>query len=269
MERELPGVFGDLSDIEWVEGKRIEFAPSSYRHRQVVVCTPNRPFKARFANGEFSYIAYWELVRGDGSWNKQGVNVVPVLPGEPERFLMVIEQRGPMGQYEAELPRVLELSDGKTLDLRVFGRFSSLEFPGGGVEEGETAIIAGLKELAQETGIPEQPGTLFLNPHPVFPYVCDLAHVNYIGTVYLSSGEFASKVQNDGGLHIVALTENEIERNIRNGVFCSMNAGLGMWYWHQSLVRQAHECQRIWGGAPPPVSPMHLLIKRVQVRIPS
>ena len=268
MGRETPGTLDDLKKIEWVEGKRIEFAPSSYRHRQVIVCASGRPFKARFANGEYSYLAYWELVRGDGSWNKHGVNVIPVLPGEPERFLMVIEQRGPMGQYEIDLPRTLELSGGKTLDLREFGRYSSLEFPGGAVEGGETVTMAGLKELAQETGIPEQPGTLFLNPHPVFPYVCDLAHVNYIGTVYLSSSDFASKVQNDGGLHIVALTEKEIEQNIRIGVFCSMNAGLGMWYWHQNLVRQAHECQRIW-GEPPPVSPMYLLIKKVHVYIPS
>jgi len=267
MAQEIARVLSDLSQIEWAKGKRIVFEPSSYRHRQVIECMPGRPFKARFANGEFSYIAYWELVRGDGSWNKQGVNLIPVLPGEPKRYLMVVEQRAPMGQYQRDIRRTLELSSGE-LDLRKFGPNSSLEFPGGAVEAGETVVLAGLKELAQETGIPEQPGILYINPHPIFPFVCDLAHVNYMGAIFLSSSEFAKQVQNDGGLRVLALTAGEIERNIGNGVFCSMNAGLGMWYWFERTVQILRFAASDW-RSPHPLIPKSLRAYEVKVSIPN
>lgn len=229
---------GGLSEIEWVKDKRIEFYALSYRHRQVTVCVEGRPFTTMFKNGGKSYL---ELVCGDGGWNRVGVNIIPTL--SDGRVLMVVEQQAPLSGFSEDLLHILELSGGQqSLDLRKFGEFSSLEFPGGGIEVGESVAIGALSELAAETGIPEQEGVLYCSPHLVFPYPSDLAHGNYISAVYLKSLEFASHVKNDGGLNVLALTSQEIEVNIRNGVFCSMNAGLYMWYWYLSQVAGPSKC---------------------------
>lgn len=206
-------------------------------------------------------MAYWELQRQDGSWNRAGINIVPILPNGDA--LVVVEERGSLRPFVSDIPHVLKLSGGKELDLRRFGEGSTLGFPGGEIKTGEVVKIGGLRELVEETNIPPQRGLLYLHSHLVFPYPSDLAHANHMGVIYLASSDFAPRVANDEGLNILALTPDEIEVNIRNGVFCSMNAGTYMWRWYVHSVAQTH-IEYCATGNPPKERP-DLIIEEVEI----
>ena len=133
-----------LSEEVWEEGKKILFPVSSYRHRVVVICYGLGRQTAEFANGKFNYGAYVELTRPDGTWIREGVNVVPVLPDG--RIIMVVEQRPAQFAYGNQ-PSVIQLEGSNTIDLHQFGPYSSLEFPGGGVDADQTLKAAFLAEL--------------------------------------------------------------------------------------------------------------------------
>lgn len=229
-----------LREIQWVEGSHTSFVQGSYRHRTIVVCSAVGRQKALFSNGEYPYFAYEELLDSKGQWISQGTNVVPVLPRTPqmeERFLMVVEQRPMLNRYPS-VPFLLKLDDDeKELDLRMFGPHSSLEFPGGATNpEDMTITIGALRELTEETGLQKQTVTIYRRVSPIYPFGSDLALRMFLSVVSLTDGRFAEKVENDGGLRVLALTREEVVCNIENGLIASGQAALLGWAFYKEVL---------------------------------
>ena len=217
-----------LQSMEWVEGSHIPLPQSSYRHRVVIACSESGRQKADFVNGRFPYFAYTELLNGNGDWISHGSNIVPVL--SDDRFLMVIEQRPILARYPNH-PRTVVLSQ-STIEL---GLCDSLEFPGGVVEQGEEFTASFLRELMEETGIPQQSGLLFRRLPLVYSFGSDLALAMFYNVIYLSGFSFPDRVENDGGLRVLALTRDEVETNIQNGVIASCQAALQGWAFYEDV----------------------------------
>ncbi|MBI3630717.1 MAG: NUDIX domain-containing protein [Candidatus Sungbacteria bacterium] len=209
-----------LLQTEWEEGKVFPIVRVPYRFRVMGVCSGAGRQTAQFANGAFPYFEHMEITRLDGSWASQGNAIVPVLPDD--RLLMVVEQRPPQYRFPDQ-PTHIELDSGR-MPLAEFGPYSVVEFPGGGVERGEIFTAGFLRELMEETGIPEQSAMLYWCSRPHHPLVCDLADEKHVGVIYLSEGQFGRHVQTDGGLHVLALEREEIQKNIWNGVIRSVHA---------------------------------------------
>ena len=218
-----------LQSMEWVEGSHIPLPQSSYRHRVVIVCSQSGRQKAHFANGRFSYFAYTELLNGQGNWISHGSNIVPVLLDG--RFLMIVEQRPILERYP-DHPRTVVLGE-RTIDL---GPCGSLEFPGGAVEQGEEFTASFLRELAEESGILQQTGILYRRLPPVYSFGSDLALAMFYNVIHLSGFSFPDYVDNDGGLRVFALTHDEVEANIQNGVISSCQAALQGWAFYKELA---------------------------------
>ena len=221
-----------LTEIEWVDGKCVERAiVGSYRHAITVICSKLGRQKAQFANGEYPYFAYIELLGSGGKWITHGTNIVPILPDH--RLIMVVEQRPPHGRF-AERPRFIELKKG-TIDLNDFGPFSSLEFPGGAIEPGESFTAGFLRELQEESGVGEQSATLYRTLRPHYPFGADIALQAFLGVVFLSGLSYTEQVEHDGGLRVLALTEKEVQKNICNGVIASAQAALLGWAFYKEV----------------------------------
>ena len=233
-------LYDELKNVEWEEGKHVQLATLLYRHAIVVVCSTRGRQKAQFANGEFPYFAYTEIVNREGLWSGRGNNVIPVLPDG--RLLMVVEQRPVLARYPG-LPKTVKLEGGLTFDL---GEFGSLEFGGGGIEPGENITLGILRELGEETGVPDQKVLLYRRIHPIFQFGSDVASANYYSVVFLSALRFEKFVLNDGGLRIVAMSEAEIEDNLRNGVISSGQAAIFGWnfYWEVKKAKGNKEFER-------------------------
>lgn len=225
----------DLKNVVWEEGKVVALVDGPYRYRIAVRCSSTGRQKAEFANGVFPYGAFVQCLNGKGEWGSRGSNIIPVLPDG--RILMVVEQRQLMALYP-DAPRVVEFDDGSTVDLGVTG---ALEFPGGGVEPGESITIGSLRELFEETGIVGQRALLYRRAPGVVAFNSDIAGMNWYYVAFLSNGHFEDYVQNDGGLSVLALTENEVERNIRNGVISSGQAAIISWAFYQEVMRTKHD----------------------------
>ena len=204
-----------------------------YRYRIVAHCSSFGRQKATFANGEYPYFCYIESVDGNGRWIKQGTGLVPVL--SDGRLIMVVEQRAPQGRFPGR-PTIAQIG-GQKVDLNVFGPFSSLEFPGGAID-GQEGLKAGfLRELQEETGVENQSALFYKRRWPVYSLGSDEARQQFLGVVFLSGLSFASQVTTDGGLTILALTPEEVEQNIRNGVIHSAQAALSEWSFYQEVAR--------------------------------
>ena len=219
----------ELAQFHWEEGKKIRFSPNSYRTRTVFLCYKGGRQRAQFANGKFPYVSYIELIRSDGSLIFGGIGVVPILPDG--RVLMLVEQRPAQGLLES--PSLLRIDD-QDIDLRQFGQYSSLEFPGGSFENDGTFTAGFLRELVEETGVTPS-GTFYRRLHPTCDMGSDLAHEKHIGVIYLKGMSYESYTEADGGLHVFAITKKNVERNIRTGVIRSSQAALMEWMFFREV----------------------------------
>lgn len=219
-----------LKRIEWEEGKLIERCTvGSYRHAVTIVCSSRGRNKGKFVNGEFPYFAYMELLQPNGAWLKEGNNIVPILPDG--RFLMVVERRSVLERYEH--PCIVELDD-RAVDI---GPAGALEFPGGAYDPGESFTMGCLRELQEETNVGDQSARLVSRVPWIYPFSADLALRMRFSVVYLSGLSYADKVENDGGLRILALNEGEVWRNIRNGIITAGQSALLGWGFYQEVKR--------------------------------
>lgn len=220
-----------LLKINWVEGAIVPILEAPYRYRIVVHCSESGRRKAVFANGEHSYFCYIETVFDDGRWTEKSGGMVPVLPDG--RLIMVVEQRPAQGRY-MNRPMIAVIGGGQ-VDLRTFGTDSSLEFPGGAVEPGEGLKAGFLRELVEETGVEEQTALYYGRLRPLHPFGSDLALQSFLGVVYLSGLSYEEQVKTDGGLHVLAITREEVQQNIWNGVINSGQAALLQWGFYQEV----------------------------------
>lgn len=218
---------------DWEEGKVITIANASYRTRVVVTCYKKGRQAAEFANGGGNYGAYIELTRPDGSWISQGMGIVPVLPDG--RLIMVVEQRPPQWRLPNQ-PTTIIVGGREIVDLREFGPYSSLEFPGGAVDPQDHKLTAGfLKELVEETEVPNQTATVYRRKPPLFPQGSDLALEGQLCVVYLSNLGFEKHVKTDGGLDVMALSSGEVQHNIWKGSIRSGQAALLGWAFYKEV----------------------------------
>ena len=121
---------------------------------------------------------------------------------------------------------------GHDVDLTKFGPYSSLEFPGGAIDPGEGFKSGALRELVEETGVGEQGATYYARCHPVYPQGADLALRQFIGVVHLSGVTYPDRVDTDGGLAVLALSQADVIHNIRSGVVRSVQASLTPWAFY-------------------------------------
>lgn len=223
----------ELAKHTWEEGKVIPLVSGAYRTRVVVTCYAAGRQKARFANGEFLYGEYIELTRPDGGWIRQGTNIVPVLPDG--RLIMVVEQRPPQWRLPNQ-PTTIAVA-GEVLDLEQFGPYSSLEFPGGAVDEGDNFTAGFLRELEEETELEAQEAMLYQREPPFFPQGADIALEMSVGVVHLQRGGFSGYVKSDGGLHVLALSPADVQANIWAGTIRSGQAALHGWAFYHEVER--------------------------------
>lgn len=222
-----------LSVVVWEEGKIFPLLEGPYRYRIIVHCSERGRQRALFANGEHSYFCYVEIIDNNGQWIERGVGIVPVLPDG--RFIMVVEQRPAQSRYP-DCPMVAEVG-GKKLNLNIFGEHSSLEFPGGAVDPNEGLKAGFLRELTEETGVEEQEAFYYNCLRPVYPLGSDLCLRQFIGVVFLSGLSYTKKVETDGGLNVLALTQAEVQRNIWKGVIHSGQAAILEWSFYHDVQR--------------------------------
>ena len=121
-----------LAEIEWDEGRIERFLVGSYRHEVIIHCSDKGRRKGNFANGEFPYFAYVDLLGGDGKWIERGTHVVPVLPDG--RILVVMEERAPLARYVRNSK--IERPNGEL--IVELGPCGDIEFPGGAIKPGES-----------------------------------------------------------------------------------------------------------------------------------
>jgi len=216
-----------LKTITWEEGKTIPIIEAPYRYRIIVHCSHAGRQTTEFANGFYPYFCNIELVSGAGNQIKAGANMVPILPNG--KFIMVVEQRPAQGVTN---PSIAIIS-GEEIDLKQFGEYSSLEFPGGAVENNETIKAGFLRELTEETGIEGQKATLFMQKHPIYSSGSEIRGQGFYGVVHLSGFHHEKKVETDGGLVVFSLSEEEIKENIKRGVICSGQAAWLPWSFYK------------------------------------
>ncbi len=217
--------------MEWEEGAIFPVVEGPYRYRVVVHCSSSGRQKALFANGEHPYFCYIELAGGNGQWIQKGAGIVPVLPDG--RFIMVVEQRPAHSRYP-DRPMMARIG-GLEMNLSHFGPHSSLEFPGGAVDPNEGFKAAFLRELHEETGICNQSALCYTRRHPILPFGSDLSLEQYFSVVFLSGLSYEKHVENDGGLTVFALTREEIDCNIWNGVIRSGQAAILQWGFYKEV----------------------------------
>ncbi len=217
--------------IEWQEGKEVVLLTPCYRYNVIILCTSQGRRKAQFANGECSYFSYIQIIDA-GKWIQKCISIAPVLPDG--RLIMVVEQRPPQFAF-GNRPGHLKLHD-KTIDLNEFGPYSSLEFPSGGVDPNEGITAGFLRELQEETGVGNQTATLYLRQHPWYPAGADISIQQFLGVVELRNPCCQDRVENDGGLFVLALHPSEIACNIHSGVISSAAAALSAWSFYKEVV---------------------------------
>ena len=162
-----------------------------------------------------------------------------VEPDGRRRFLMILEQRGPLLFYSDEhartfdyvRPRRVELERG-VIDLSEAG---SLEFPGGGFRRDEGIRSGKLREAFEELGISDVVVDLTWSKTPVYPMGSDMVAANFCGVMRLPDGDYERFVHNDGGLQVYALTEAEIDHNIAIGAISSGQAVITAWNFYKML----------------------------------
>jgi len=222
-----------LRNIYWEEGRIITYeGDAPYRYRIAIHCSSYGRQIAAFVNGTFPYFCYIEIVNAKEEWVAKGAGIVPVLPDG--RFIMIVEQR-PLQERFPYLQMMIAQIGGRNVDLRTFGPFSSLEFPGGGVEPSEGLKAGFIRELAEETGVEEQTALCYRRGYSIYPFGSDIACANHIAVAFLSGLSYQEHVATDGGLTVFALTRDEIVRNIRSGVIRSGQAALLQWGFYREV----------------------------------
>lgn len=228
-----------LKSIVWEEGLKVELEPHSPRYAVTIICTELGQTVGEFANGPRRYFALTAIVRKNKTRIYDGGCVVPVLPDE--RLLMVINQR-PGVDFFQRFPRVFQRSSGSIVDL---GRYGSLEFPGGSIDQDEKSITIGvLRELKEETGIRGQQALLIRRVPPIYPMGAEVVGRMHFSVVFLVDAAFPNFVDTDGGLRVFALTAPEVEANIRAGNIDSGHAALLGWYFYKE-IDEARKAGRI------------------------
>lgn len=218
-----------LREIEWAEEKIVPIIEGPYRYRMVVHCSKMGKKRDFFANGEFPYFVHVECINQSKEWTAYGNSIIPVLPDG--RLIMIVEQRSILVRFP-DRSKTVEFSRGETFDL---GEIGSLEFPGGAVEPGEKIKIGALRELQEESGLEKQGAILYRRVRPIYAFGSDIAVANIFSVVYLSGMRYENWTPTDGGLTVLALSETEVERNIRNGVIASGQAAMLAWGFYKEV----------------------------------
>lgn len=208
-----------LAGEEWKAGKVIDIVQGSARHKTVIHCSPTGRQTHQFTNGPGNTAAYVELTRPDGTWIQYGAGIVPVLPDG--RLIMVLEQRPPQGRYEQATHFVL---DGEVIDLTAFGPYTSIEFPGGAIDD-ESFQAGFLRELSEETGV-SPTGQVYMGRHLVHPTGSDVALAMRYGVIYLEGMKFDKYVDTDGGLSVLSIRPEDVWKNFYAGHIRSGQAAL-------------------------------------------
>ena len=220
-----------LKMIEWEDGKVVPLLEGPYRHRIVVHCSVDGRQEAQFANGNGRYFGYIELVAANGQWIEKGTGVVPILPDG--RFIMVVEQRPAQARY-IDRPMIARI-EGRDIDLNKFGRYSSLEFPGGAVDPNEGLRAGFLRELKEETGVKNQNALFYSRCYPFYAFGSDVSLRQFVGVAFLSGVYYEKHTESDGGLNVLALAEEDVIYNIRRGVIHSAQAALLQWSFYADV----------------------------------
>lgn len=211
-----------LKDIVWEEGKIVPAVDGPYRHSIVVLCSAWGSQEAQFANGKYKYFCHVQCLSNKEQWNERGGLIVPVLPDG--RIVMTVQQRSTLVHFP-ERPMIAEIK-GKHVDLARFGPYSSLEFPGGGVDPEEGLKAGVLRELVEETLVEDQFALYYQRCHPVYAFSSDIAGQNFLGVAFLSGLTYEEWAE---GMKVLALSRDDVERNIRNGVINSGNGVMIIW----------------------------------------
>lgn len=206
--------------------------PTSGRHQQCFLCTERGKSTAEFSNGSFQYGAFQRLIRPDGSPITDSAGVVAVLPDH--RLLVVVEERWSLACYPEDVVSQIWV-DGKLRDMADIApgfKFPSVEFPGGAIDFFDASYASGaLREVFEEAGVTA--GELFLQKHGTMTLGSDMALRARHGVLLLESSEFRPYTTNDGGLHVLALTSNDVERNIIEGRMNSGQAAQSHFFWYK------------------------------------
>ena len=212
----------DLSSINWSDGKSIQIASAPYRLEIMLKCSPHGRQLAAFSGGhEGRFFCYVQIVNSDRSWTGEGSIVVPVLPNG--QLLMVVEQRPAQAAFGPRTD-LMRLQSGD-MPLTYFGPFSSIEFPGGGIERDIHPAANVLRELSEETGV-SRVLALYRRAHPIYPFISDIAVRDYLFVAYLESMDYSTWAASDGGLHVLAVWPQEVTQNIRSGAIASGHAAI-------------------------------------------
>ncbi len=231
-----------LKTVEWQEGKRVILGEGSYRHRIVAVLTEGAAKVGDFANGKGKYCEFVEFMDASGQWIQRGNGILPVLPDG--RFLFIVERR-PAQSFHGPRPMVARIG-GKDVDLRKFNPHASLEISGGAADADDTNVVVGaLREAMEENAIPEQAATLYHCLRPVHLFGSDIAIHHHSNALFLSESSFEAYAKTDGGLNVLALTQEDVWENIYNGVICSGQAAHATWYFFQEVLRGQKDAEHM------------------------
>jgi ADP-ribose pyrophosphatase YjhB (NUDIX family) len=113
-----------------------------------------------------------------------------------------------------------------------------LEFPGGAVDPGDHTLKAGfLKELKEETEIPDQKVWVYMRNVPCFAQGADLALENKVCVAFLTNMKFEHYVKTDGGLNVVSLSPKDVQENIWMGNIRSIQGSLLGWAFYLEVQK--------------------------------
>lgn len=217
-----------LKSLFWEEGTHIPLAPMSYRQRVVIACSSYGRQTAEFLNGPHKYFAYVELLNSRGEWIKSGAVIIPVLPDG--RLILIAEQRPVIARYDDQ-----KFAENFHKFANI-GPYSSLEFPSGGIEPGERIVSGFLRELTEESEVDRQKVLVYRTNQHVYMHVSDLCLTNFFAVVFLSRTRYSEKVENDGGLTVLALDHHKIRQCIFGGILAGGHSILG-YYFYQEVMK--------------------------------
>lgn len=211
-----------MRHYEWEQGRIINLVQGSYRHRVDVLCDVHGRSVGFFRNGAHPYVAYIRMLHPDHTEISDGNCIVPVLPDH--RFLMVYEYRPNLNP------------DG----VVVFA--PSLEFPGGSVYMEEVAIGC-LRECREETGVPHQKAVLYKR-RAVNVFSSDIVCYNHCCVLFLTEGKFEVCAPIDGGLKVVAMSRDEVNKAMWDGTITHGSSHLA-WHFYNEIRLMHPICEEM------------------------
>ena len=230
----------DFGQVPYRPGECQTIMTGPYRFEIMIGMDPVGRRKAKFGNevGEQPYFEFVRVAGGSGL----GGSIVPFFidASGTTRFLMVLEQRGPLILYDSAhahvngyvRQRVFERESGGSIDL---GDLGSMEFPGGGLTPGESIKAGKIRETLEELGIENARVDLTWTRAPIYPMGSDVAAANFRGVMLLPQGNYERYVDNDGGLQVYAFCEREVDHNIAIGAVSSGQAALAGWDFYKMM----------------------------------